>query len=226
MAVRFSDNILKHGFLPCAYYFLRFYLSLLRVRVVGEEAAIEYLVKGGRIIVALWHQRFLGALAYVTKFRSLNPCVMISQSRDGDLIAPIARRLGLEPVRGSGSKAGKEALSTILKALEERPAVHIVDGPRGPKGEVKPGLIRMAQMSGAAVFPIFVSADKAWLARSWDRFLVPKPFSRVTIRWGLPFFVPKTKSMKSFEGFRKEIEKRLAEGYAADDLGYGWKKPL
>ena len=204
MAFRVSNNILNHGFIPCAYYFLRLYVSLLRVRVIGEEAALDHLAKGGRIIAALWHQRFLGAVAYVTKFRRLNPCVMISQSRDGDLIAPIALRLGLEPVRGSGSKDGKKALSAIVEALKEKPAaVHVVDGPRGPKGEVKPGLIRMAQISGATIFPIFISAEKAWLARSWDRFLVPKPFSRVTIRWGQPFLVPKEKSMKSFENLRK-----------------------
>jgi lysophospholipid acyltransferase (LPLAT)-like uncharacterized protein len=227
MGVRLPSFLLKYGLIPCTYYFLRLYLSLLRVNVIGEEVLLQHLANHGRIIAALWHQRFLPALAYVTKFRKLRLCVMISQSKDGDLIAPIAKRLGLEPVRGSSSRGGKKALATILKTLEDRPGVvHIVDGPRGPKGEVKPGLIGMAQATGAAIIPVFVSAQRAWVMGSWDRFLVPKPFSRVKIRWGQPFFVPRTSDPESFERYRKEIESRLAEGYAEDDLSWGWKEPL
>jgi len=213
--------------LPCAYYLLRLYLSLLRVKVVGEDAGLQHLAEHGRVIAALWHQRFLPALAYVTKFRKFKLCVMISQSKDGDLIAPIAKRLGLEPVRGSSSRGGKKALAAILKAFEDRPGVvHIVDGPRGPKGQVKPGLIGMAQVSRAVVIPIFVSANRAWIMGSWDRFLVPKPFSKVKIRWGEPVVVPRTNDPESFEKVRKKIENTLTEGYAQDDLSWGWKEPL
>ena len=227
MTVRLRENLIKFGLIPPAYYFLRLYLSFLRVSVIGEEETLKHLAEHGRVIAAIWHQRFLPALAYVTKFRKLNPCVMISKSRDGDLIAPIAERLGLEPVRGSTSKGGKEALATILTVLETRPVVvHIVDGPTGPKGIVKPGLIRMAQVSGASIVPVFVSAGQLWVAGSWDQFLVPKPFSRVKIRWGQPFFVPSVLSPHSFETLRKEIEDIMAKGYAEDDLKWGLKKPL
>jgi hypothetical protein len=227
LGLRVPKPLLRYGLLPCAYYLLRLYLSLLRVNVVGEEAGMRHLAEHGRLIAALWHQRFLPALAYVTKFRKFKLCVMISQSRDGDLIAPIAKRLGLEPVRGSSSRGGKKALAAILKTLEERPGVvHIVDGPRGPKGEVKPGLIGMAQVTGAAIIPIFVSAHRAWVMGSWDRFLVPKPFSRVKIRWGQPVVVPRTSDPESFEKYRKDVETTLAEGYAKDDLSWGWERPL
>jgi lysophospholipid acyltransferase (LPLAT)-like uncharacterized protein len=227
MAVRLPSFLLKCGLIPCTYYLLRMYLSLVRVNVIGEEAVLQHLANHGRIIAAIWHQRFFPALAYITKFRKFRLCVMISQSKDGDLVAPIAKRLGLEPVRGSSSRGGKKALETILKILEDRPGVvHIVDGPRGPKGEVKTGLIRMAEVSGAAIFPIFVSADRAWVMGSWDRFIVPKPFSRVQIRWGQPSVIPKTSDQESFERYRKEIENRLAEGYAEDDLSWGWEEPL
>jgi len=212
---------------PVCYIFLRTYLPLLRLKVIGEEAAYDRLNEYGRVIVPVWHQRLFPALAYTGKIREFRPIVMISQSRDGELIAGIAQRLGLVPVRGSSSRGGAEALKTIVKKLEEHPAVvHIVDGPRGPKGKVKPGLIRMAQLSGAVILPLIVSADKAWIAGSWDRFLIPKPFSRVTIRWGEPFSVPREVDPEELDGFRIEIEERLIRAHAKADLRSGWETPL
>jgi len=209
------------------YYLLRLYLSLLRIRVAGEEIALGCLADYGRVIVAVWHQRFLPALAYVTKFRNFEPIVMISQSKDGELAARLAQRLGLVPVRGSSTRGGETALAAILKALKKNPAViHIVDGPQGPKGIVKPGLISMAQMSGAVILPVFVSANRAWIMGSWDRFLVPKPFSKVTIEWGPPLVVPQDLDPAQNEEFRSEIEQRLSEGYAQADLSSGWDHAL
>jgi hypothetical protein len=222
-----ARHLLIYRLIPVFYYFLRFYLSLLRVRVVGEEIVLGCLADYGRLIVAVWHQRFLPALAYVTKFRNFEPIVMISQSRDGELAARLAERLGLVPVRGSSTRGGAAALVAILKALKKNPAViHIVDGPQGPKGVVKPGLISMAQMSGAVILPVFVSADRAWIMRSWDRFLVPKPFSKVTIEWGSPLAVPQDLDPTRNEEFRAEIERRLSEGYAQADLSSGWDHAL
>ena len=209
------------------YYFLRCYLYLLRIRVVGEEIALGCLADYGRLIVAVWHQRLLPALAYVMKFRHFEPIIMISQSRDGELTARLTKRLGFVPVRGSSTRGGTTALVAILKALEKNPAVvHIVDGPTGPKGIVKPGLISMAQVSGAVVLPLIVSAKKAWIIESWDKFLVPKPFSEVTIEWGQPFVVPRDIDPARFEELRKEIEQSLSEGHAEADLSLGWKHPL
>jgi len=195
--------------------------------VVGEEIALGCLMDYGRVIVAVWHQRLLLGLGYVAKFRNFELAIMISQSRDGDLGASLAERLGLVPVRGSSSRGGATALAAILKALKKNPAViHIVDGPRGPKGVVKPGLITMAQLSGAVILPIIASAKKAWILGNWDRFLVPKPFSEVTIEWGQPMAVPRDLDPSGDEELRREIERRLSEGYAAADLRHGWKHPL
>jgi lysophospholipid acyltransferase (LPLAT)-like uncharacterized protein len=84
----------------------------------------------------------------------------------------------------------------------------------------------MANLSGAAIFPITVSADRAWIAGSWDRFLVPKPFSRVTIRWEEPFLVPADAGPETMKELRKDIEKRLVSSYAEADLAAGWDSPL
>jgi hypothetical protein len=206
---------------------LRLYLSFLRVKVVGEEAAHKQFSKYGRVIAAVFHQRFLPALAYVTKFRNFKPIVMISQSSDGELIASLASRLGLVPVRGSSTRGGRDALMAILRALKKNPGViHIVDGPTGPKGVIKPGLMAMAQVTGAPIFPIIISAEKAWVMRSWDRFLVPKPFSTVTIRWGDPFPVPRGTRPDQLEELRKQVESLMLEAHAEADLKSGWRRPL
>jgi lysophospholipid acyltransferase (LPLAT)-like uncharacterized protein len=206
---------------------LRLYLSFLRVKVVGEEAAHKQFSKYGRVIAAVFHQRFLPALAYVTKFRNFKPIVMISQSSDGELIASLASRLGLVPVRGSSTRGGRDALMAILRALKKNPGViHIVDGPTGPKGVVKPGLMAMAQVTGAPIFPVIISAEKAWVMKSWDRFLVPKPFSKVTIRWGDPFPVPRGTRPEQLEELRKQVESLMLEAHAEADLKSGWSHPL
>jgi lysophospholipid acyltransferase (LPLAT)-like uncharacterized protein len=206
---------------------LRLYLSFLRVRVVGEEAAHKQFSTYGRVIAAVFHQRFLPALAYVTKFRNFKPIVMISQSSDGELIASLASRLGLVPVRGSSTRGGRDALMAILRALKKNPGViHIVDGPTGPKGVVKPGLMAMAQVTGAPIFPVIISAEKAWVMKSWDRFLVPKPFSKVTIRWGDPFPVPRGTRPEQLEELRKQVESLMLEAHAEADLKSGWSHPL
>ena len=179
------------------------------------------------MVVAIWHQRFLPAVAYFKKFKYLKPIVMISQSQDGEWAARLADRLGFIPVRGSSSKGGTTALVAITEALKKNPVViHIVDGPKGPKGIIKPGLISMAQISGGVILPIIVSAKKAWILGSWDRFLIPKPFSEVTIEWGQPFIVPRDLDPDRSEELRMEIEKSLSEGYAEADLNSGWDHPI
>lgn len=222
-----ARHVLRYRLVPLCYYLLRLYLSFLRIRVVGEEAAHKHFLKYGRVIAAVWHQRFLPALGYVTKFRSFRPLVMISQSSDGELIASLVSRLGLVPVRGSSTRGGREALMDLLRAIKKNPGViHIVDGPTGPKGVVKPGLMAMAQVTGAAILPIIVSAEKAWVMKSWDRFLVPKPFSTVTIRWGDPFVVPRGTRPEQLEDLRRQVESALKKAHAEADLNSGWPQPL
>ena len=152
---------------------------------------------------------------------------MISKSRDGDWIAPVVKWLGLRPVRGSSTRGGKEAMTAMVDDLAiNQAAAHVVDGPQGPKGVVKAGLIRLAQLSGAAIIPVYISVDRAWVTRSWDRCLIPKPFSRVLVRFGEPIDVPEQMDSKAFEALRLKVEKNMTEGHAQDDLNFGWEKPL
>jgi lysophospholipid acyltransferase (LPLAT)-like uncharacterized protein len=225
---RTPRNTLLEIFLaPLAYFLVRSYLLLVRIRVLNEDTVLQYLQTGRKAIGAIWHQRFFGVIGYARKFSKFSPSAMISMSRDGEWIAQVALRLGIRPVRGSSTRGGKEALAAMVRDLaQNQVAIHGVDGPQGPKGEVKAGLIRMAQLSGAAIIPIYISVDRAWITRSWDRFLIPKPFSRILVRFGEPVFVPENMESETFEATRLDVEKKMIQGHAQDDLNWGWERPL
>lgn len=219
----FTKSIL----LPLLHRVVEGYFLLVRTAVENEDALLSILEGGGKAVIPLWHQRFFGLLSYAKRFRSRRPLVMISRSRDGEFIADVVERIGLEPVRGSSSRGGREALREVLVRLKERSmAAHAVDGPRGPKGVVKAGVIEMARLSGAKIVPVYVSMSRAWRAKSWDRFMIPKPFSRVLIRWGDPFAVPSDLDAGAFEDVRRKLEILLEEGHRKDDLSWGWREPL
>jgi lysophospholipid acyltransferase (LPLAT)-like uncharacterized protein len=222
-----SRFALKYGLIPFAYYLVRAYLSLIRIKAVNEEMTLQYLKSGQKMIVAIWHQRIIPVVDYARKFSVYAPSAMISQSRDGDIIAGVASLLNFRPVRGSSSRGGKEALADMIADLaENQVAVHALDGPRGPRGVVKPGLIVMAQSTGVPIVPVYISVDRAWVLNSWDRFIIPKPFSTVVIRWDSPIYVPKSMDNETFENTRKKIEQHLKENQIRDDQEQGWTTPL
>lgn len=167
------------------YYIIRAYCWTFRFSVENEEAWLHHLQNGGRVLLCCWHQQFFSAIRHFKHYAVYHPALMISQSRDGDIIARIAEKTGWHTVRGSSSRDGFRALKEMIDYLKKnRFAGHVVDGPRGPAGVVKAGVVKMAQASGALVVPFYLSADKAWYFNSWDRFLLPKPFSRVTLHFG------------------------------------------
>jgi len=147
---------------------------------------------------------------------------MISQSRDGDFIADVVEKIGWIPARGSGSRGGKKALRTLIDEIARtRIAGHIVDGPTGPPHAIKPGIISLAQSSGAVICPTYVFYKNPWIFNSWDRFMAPKPFSRVTIRFGPLEPVPEETDAGAFEEIRLQIERTMLEEYERGDRDLG-----
>jgi lysophospholipid acyltransferase (LPLAT)-like uncharacterized protein len=176
------------------------------------------------MITAIWHQRIVAVIGYVTRVSSYQPSVMISKSRDGDLIADVYSRMNFRPIRGSSSRDGKKALAAMVDDLKDHPiAVHVLDGPKGPRGVVKPGLIVMAEQSGAPVVPIYISMSRAWILHSWDRCLIPKPFSKIVIRWDRPMVIPKEMDERVFEEIRLRVQQHMLENQRHDDGRFGWK---
>jgi len=209
---------LYHSVLPYVGLFLvRMLSSTYRLGIIDPQHERACLEKNGSIIYASWHQRFFPGITFFATRRPI--AILISQSRDGEFISHIVKILGWQPVRGSSSKGGSEGLQQ-LKALSKKGyrIGHIVDGPTGPFGIVKPGLLRIAQVSGVAIVPTITSSDRRWSFRSWDRFMVPKPFSRVFIRFGEPVYVPSDLDEDGFEKVRVLVEQRMEELYEDTDL--------
>jgi lysophospholipid acyltransferase (LPLAT)-like uncharacterized protein len=220
----FSRYVLQHNLMIVAYYILRLYFLTIRIESINEDAIRQHLESGNKMITAIWHQRIVAVIGYVTRVSSYQPSVMISKSRDGDLIADVYSRMNFRPIRGSSSRDGKKALAAMVDDLKDHPiAVHVLDGPKGPRGVVKPGLIVMAEQSGAPVVPIYISMSRAWILHSWDRCLIPKPFSKIVIRWDRPMVIPKEMDERVFEEIRLRVQQHMLENQRHDDGRFGWK---
>ena len=180
----------------------------LTLRVRREEATVtSFWREGTPTIYAVWHGRIL-LLPYLYGWLSAH--VLASRSNDGELVSRFVKSFGLEPVRGSSSRGGAEALRLLARSLRQgHDAVVVPDGPRGPRETVKPGLVALARLSGAPIVPIALGASRAWRLRTWDEFTIPKPFARCVVRFGEPIRVLATADRAAQEAARKEIESAL-----------------
>ena len=190
------------------YRLIRAYSWTFRIKVENEDDWLTHLKNGGTVLICIWHQQFFPAIRYFKKYQKHNPSLMISRSKDGEIIAGVAKRTGWHPVRGSSSRGGSEALHGMIDRLKtSRLSAHVVDGPRGPAGIVKSGVIRMANSTGAMVVPFYTSADRAWYMNSWDKFIFPKPFAKVTLRFGETIKFDPSENNEDFEKQRLHLEK-------------------
>ncbi len=195
------------------YYLIRAYSWTFRLRVENEKPWLDHLRGGGRILLCCWHQQFFSAVRYFKNYAPYHPALMISQSKDGDVIARIAEKTGWHTVRGSSSKDGGAALKDMISHLSHYGfAGHILDGPRGPAGVVKAGVIRLAQVEGTFVVPLYAFADRAWYFKSWDRFMLPKPFARVTLRYGDMLDLTSKEGEEAFERQRLRLQEIMLPG--------------
>jgi hypothetical protein len=136
---------------------------------------------------------------------------LISPSVDGDLAAMVVRRWGVVVVRGSATRTGVRAMRDLYRAIvRDRVApVILPDGPSGPPGRCKPGPVMLASLSGAPLLPMACHAARAWRLPTWDRTLVPRPFTRVAIAVGAPRRIPRDLSAEALERERAAMEQTL-----------------
>jgi lysophospholipid acyltransferase (LPLAT)-like uncharacterized protein len=172
---------------------------------------------GQPVIFSLWHGRLLPLTWH---FRDRRYVPMISRSGDGEYISRIASSWGYEPVRGSSSRGGGEALHAMLQAAEAgRCLVFTPDGPRGPFQQLKPGVLRAAQLTGLPIVPASAAARHASYFGRWDRFLVPHPGTRIVVAFGDPITVPQDSDAAGLEAKRAEVTEAMnALTRAADAL--------
>jgi lysophospholipid acyltransferase (LPLAT)-like uncharacterized protein len=190
---------------PVVWALLRVVELTWRFEIIAEEGAtaLPHGEGAGREIYCFWHQCVLPCAAY---FRRTRATILISRSFDGELITRTLRMLGFCAVRGSSSRGAREGLLGLKDVIDSgRPAIFTADGPRGPIYQTKMGPIRLAQMTGAPIGAFHLEPLRAWRLRSWDRFLVPWPFTRIVVSWARSTRVPAEFAAEDFEPMREEL---------------------
>ena len=171
----------------------------------------------GRYIYAFWHEMML---LPVYRYRHHGIRMLVSRHADGEYIAEIGRQLGFGIVRGSTRRGGVEAIRELMRASEDFNLTITVDGPRGPRRRVQPGVVYLASRTGLPIVPCGFAFHRPWRAKSWDRFAVPKPFCRAVAVGGMPITVPPDLDRAGVEAYRRHVEQaishvtRLAERWA------------
>lgn len=191
----------------------------MRIRIVGFET-VQKLIESKKTIFAFWHSRML-MTSYI--YRGWGAAIMVSRSKDGEIIARILSEQGHHIVRGSTGRGGARAMVNMIRILKREGCggAVIPDGPRGPRYKVKPGVITLGRETGHPIIPLSYSADKIKVFNSWDRFLLPYPFTKGTFIYGNPIFVPKNSTSEEEKELCARLEKELNRITKQADDCYG-----
>jgi lysophospholipid acyltransferase (LPLAT)-like uncharacterized protein len=201
-----------------AALFIRALHATLRVRYINFEILESFHRSGGHYIIAFWHCHILMML-YCRFERPA--CVMISQHRDGELIARTIERFDVGTARGSSTRGGFAALREMIRIAATGTSLGITpDGPRGPRCVAQVGVVTAAQMTGFPVIPVAFIAEHKRRLRSWDRFEVPRPFSRGMFVYGNPIPVPRELDAAGVEEYRARIERSMNDLVEAAELNF------
>lgn len=194
-------------------------LYYLTVRVRNTAATRELIRRGRRDggVYAFWHAHQLTAVWHL---RGTGGHVLISASKDGEYIARVAIAMGLQPVRGSSSRRGASGLLELVRLVRSgAPAAITPDGPRGPRYSIHPGVLELARLSGRPIIPFAIGLSRFWEMPSWDRFRIPKPFSRGVCIMGEPLSIPRETDSVELKRLSDELQRRmLALEAEADEL--------
>lgn len=187
--------------------YIRLVYFTSRWQVIGGEQARHYWDQGKPFILAFWHGRIL-LMPYCWR-RGVPIHMLISQHRDGQIIARTVSHFGIDTVAGSSSKGGSAALRQMLKALKGGECVGITpDGPRGPRMRASEGIAQVARMAGVPVIPCGFSTVRRKALGSWDRFIIAWPFTRGVFVWGQPLTIAPGGDV---DQFRQQIEDALTQ---------------
>ena len=181
--------------------------------VQGEQYVNKLIADNQPFIPCFWHQMLIFGGYYMMQLtrRGANIGYLVSPSADGELAAQILQSWGARVIRGSASRTGAQALQALYSAIKKEGVspVNTPDGPRGPMHHFKEGTVMLAQLSQAPILPIAIAAEKFWRFRSWDQFVLPRPFSRIQIIVGEPVYVARKNTKETLETKRLEAESAL-----------------
>ncbi len=198
--------------------FLRLLFCTISIREIPDAISKKNKHKGKCMIYAFWHAHIL-VPSYVG--RNLGAKVLISQHRDGEYIARIVQRLGNDVARGSTTRGGARALLSMIKKIkEERVSLAITpDGPKGPRFIVQSGVVMLGQKTQYPIVPVMVYHSKCWEMPSWDRFCIPKPFSKAVLIYGEQVIIPPKLEKSEVEKYRVLLENAFIKlGDEADSM--------
>ncbi len=200
------QRIILRIIIAIGYWFIRLIGPTLRVCISCEEGA-QQTVGQRPLILSFWHA---GIIPATYLFRDVGIRVMSSNSYDGEYMGRIIHKFGFVAVKGSSSRNAVRALLGLRRALQEGWAVAFsIDGPRGPRYKVKPGPVALARSSGVPLSTFHIAAESAWVLNTWDRLIIPKPFSRVLLRFGRLIPVPPEANDEDLERYQQELQDSL-----------------
>ncbi|HDR15756.1 MAG TPA: DUF374 domain-containing protein [Desulfobacteraceae bacterium] len=224
--IRWYDPILLATVPPLAAFLVSTLMRSCRLsaKFGGEAVEAALALSGGRAVYATWHQRMPYHFHYFGKMHLL---MMISGSRDGEYAARLASCFGFRNVRGSSTRGGSKALKDIISRLRDGrgSAGMLADGPQGPPRVVKMGSLIMSRDTGLPLIGVLWGADRCWTLNSWDRYLIPRPFSRVVVKYTEPMWIPAGTTGEELDELRGEFERRLNEATRFCDLYFGSERP-
>jgi hypothetical protein len=201
-----KQRVVLRIIISAGYWFIRLIGPTLRVCVSREEGA-QQTVDQRPLIASFWHACMIPA-TYMC--RDIGVRVMSSNSYDGEYMGRIIRKFGFVAVKGSSSRNAVRALLGLRRALQEGWTVAFtLDGPRGPRYKVKPGPVALARSSGVPLTMFHMAVDRAWVLNTWDRLIIPKPFSRVLMRFGKLISVPADATDEEIERYERQLQESL-----------------
>ncbi len=224
---RCKDELRDYLIVHLGILVLRVLQASLRWKWSGFDGERRRWVDGPPLIGVFWHNRQLMMPWVFVRCRKRwsrrTLYMLISEHRDGRLIARAIKTLGISSVAGSSTHGGSRALRELIEKVKGGDHAAITpDGPRGPRGELKTGVIRLAMATGAPIVPVAYGASRVWRFKSWDGMLLPRPFSRGAFVMGEPLFIPPDINETEIESFRLQVQKALdAVTAEADRLAAG-----
>jgi len=202
--MRLRDRLLIHLAPFFAALIIRLLYLCIRPEFIGEEYPRSFWRRGEQVILSFWHDQLL---LMVMGYHGPKAKVLISPSKDGELIARTISYFGQEAVRGSSSRGGRAAFKEMIKLAEEQvDFVFTPDGPKGPRHELKDGVMQLARLTGRPVVPWAFACSSGHRFKSWDRFLLPSPFGRGVFSFGEPVYFSKEEGA---ERFRERLQEAM-----------------
>ena len=205
--------------------FLELLWFTCRIRFVGEARLQQVMDEYGAVIPVCWHQHLLlcARWAVAKHVKGMKIGFLISPSLDGEAPSMLARVYGAQVIRGSSTHTGPQAMRALYKQVKSDKLTPVItpDGPKGPRFEFKGGALALAQLCSVPVVPVAYAAQGAKVMKTWDKFILPKPFSRIVIMVGEPYLPPRKTTAEEAQALQQAMAERLHATYrqAATELG-------